>query len=341
MKAMVLHTPGPVETHPLLLEDLPTPEPGDGEVLVRVERCGVCRTDLHVVEGDLPPRRPAIVPGHEVVGAVAGLGRGVRTVSVGQRVGVPWLRSTCGQCEYCNSGRENLCDRKEFTGYTSDGGYATHVLAREEFLLPLPPGDASRWAPFLCAGIIGFRALKTVLPARGGRIGFFGFGGSAHLTLQIAARLGFTTVAYSRNPEHLELARRLGASEVVLSSADRSGGRTPSLDAAVVFAPAGEVVLQALAELKKGATVAIAAIHLSPIPPIDYDRYLFGERRIASVEANTRADAREFLDLAIRHRIESAVQLRPLAEANEALLALKEGRVSGTLVLDCSDAALT
>jgi propanol-preferring alcohol dehydrogenase len=325
----------------LRLEEVPEPEPRETEVLVRVERCGVCRTDLHVVEGDLPPRRPTIVPGHEVVGTVARLGPRARSVAVGDRVGVPWLHATCGRCEYCTSGRENLCDEKLFTGYTRDGGYAPFVVGQDGYVLRLPPGDPAHWAPFLCAGIIGYRALKTALPRPGGRIGFFGFGGSAHLALQLAARLGFETVAYSRSPTHLDLARKLGASETVLVGPDRGSARPPGLDGAVVFAPAGAVVVQALREVRKGGTVAVAAIHLSAIPPIDYDRDLFGERRLVSVEANTRTDAREFLDLAARLRLESTVTTRPLAQANEALADLKHGDVVGALVLDCRPGGLT
>ena len=334
MRAMVLGTPARVESRPLHPEEVPIPEPGEGEVLVRVERCGVCRTDLHVVEGDLPPLRRQVVPGHEIVGTVARVGSGVRSLSAGDRVGVPWLHRTCGACEYCVTGRENLCDRKEFTGYSVDGGYAPFVVGAEGYVLRLPPGDPTRWAPFMCAGIIGYRALKAALPRPGGRIGFFGFGGSAHLTLQLAARQGFDTVAYSRDREHLDLAERLGASETVLTDAATLDRRSPTLDGAVVFAPAGEVVLQALREAKKGATVSIAAIHMSPLPSIDYDRWLFGERKIVSVEANTRADAREFLDLAVRLKLESSVQLRRLDEANEALLDLRNDRVVGAVVLD-------
>jgi len=334
VRAMVLTTPGPIASRPLHLEELPTPEPGDGEVLVRVERCGVCRTDLHVVEGDLPPLRSSVVPGHEIIGTVVRLGRGVREFAQGDRVGVPWLHRTCGRCEYCASGRENLCERKAFTGYTVNGGYAEYVVADEGYALRLPPGDATHWAPFLCAGIIGYRALRAALPRPGGRIGFFGFGGSAHLTLQLAARQGFATVAYSRDRPHLELAERLGASETVLTDPAGLARRSPTLDGAVVFAPAGEVVLQALREAKKGATVSIAAIHMTPLPSIDYDRWLFGERKLVSVEANTRADAREFLDLAVRLQLESSVQLRPLTKANEALLDLKNDRIVGAAVLD-------
>ena len=338
MKAMVLRSVAPVESHPLRLEDVPTPEPNDTEVLVRVDKCGVCRTDLHVVEGDLPPQRSAIVPGHEIVGTVVRLGRAVRTVSSGERVGIPWLHHTCGRCEYCTTGRENLCAEKVFTGYTVNGGYAEYAIGEEGYTFPLPDVDAAQFAPFLCAGIIGYRALKVALPRPGGRIGFFGFGGSAHLTLQLAARLGYETVAFSRNAAHLELAKEVGAAETVLTSDRDSPTGVPRLDGAVVFAPTGDVVIQALRELKKGGTLSIAAIHMSPIPAIDYDRYLFGERKIVSVEANTRADAREFLDLAHRLRLESTVQLRALKDANEALEDLKSGRLTGAAVLDCASA---
>jgi len=338
MRAMVLHRPGPVASHPLQDEEVATPEPGATGVLARVETCGVCRTDLHVVEGDLPPLRPSVVPGHEVVGVVTRVGEAVRTVSVGERVGIPWLHRTCGHCEYCRSDRENLCERKQFTGYSVDGGYAEYAVGEEGFVFPLGTEDASALAPFLCAGIIGYRALKLALPRPGGRIGFFGFGGSAHLALQLASRMGFATVAYSRNPEHLALASTLGASETVRADAPGSTSGPPRLDGAVVFAPTGEVVLRALRDLKKGGTVSIAAIHMTPIPSIDYDRLLFGERKIVSVEANTREDAREFLDLAKRYRLESTVTVRPLREANRALEDLKAGRLTGAAVLDCRSA---
>ncbi len=334
MRAMVLREPGPADTDRLREESVPVPEPGPGEVLVRVSACGVCRTDLHVVEGDLPPRGRPVIPGHEIVGTIERVGPSVRALREGQVVGIPWLAFVCGECAFCRSGRENLCDRKRFTGYTDDGGYSEHVLGREGFLFPISPPDPFRFAPFLCAGIIGYRAFKLARPADGGRIGFFGFGGSAHLALQLAKRLGFETVAYSRTPAHLELARELGASETVLTGANSSPSGAPRLDAAIVFAPAGEVVVQALAEVRKGATVAIPAIHMTAIPPIDYDRRLAGERRLVSVEANTRADALEFLELAARFDLTSRVEVRPLAEANAALRDLRAGRVVGAVVLD-------
>ena len=333
MRVMALARTAPASTRPLRSEDRPIPQPGPGEVRVRVLCCGVCRTDLHVVEGDLANVRPGIVPGHEVVGVVDAVGPAVRTPEVGARVGVPWLHWTCGTCGYCRSGRENLCARKQFTGYSVDGGYAGFVLARSDFVLPLPPGAPAEQAPLLCAGIVGYRALKMALPPAPGRIGLFGFGGSAHLALQVAVGLGHSVVAYTRNPAHADLARRLGAAEVVETGSDNSSAARASLDGAVVFAPAGEVVLQALRELSKGATLAISAIHMTPLPALEYDTLLFGERRVIGVEANTREDAHEFLRLAERFRVRSTVSVRPLVEANEALIDLKGGRVAGAMVL--------
>lgn len=334
MRAMVLHETSEVESNPLKLEEVITPEPGDDEVLVKVETCGVCRTDLHVVEGDLPPRLSKVIPGHEIVGKVMKVGNSVRNLSRGEQVGIPWLHETCGRCEYCIRGRENLCDNKSFTGYNVNGGYAEYTTAKEGYVFPLPDVDPLKAAPLMCAGIIGYRAFKLALPRPGGSIGFFGFGGSAHLTLQLASRLGYETVAYSRNPNHLLLAKEMGASRTMLSGPNESNSM-PSLDCAIVFAPVGQVVLQALKEVKKGGSISIAAIHMSNIPEINYDRYLFGERNIQSVEANTRADAREFLELALRLGLQGRVSQRKLPEANEALKELKDGRVDGALVLKC------
>jgi len=336
MKAMVLRTPSSIGSRPLSLDEVKMPEPKDTEVLVQIDKCGVCRTDLHIVEGDLPPQVPSIIPGHEIVGRVTGKGRDVRSLSMGDLVGIPWLHRTCGRCEYCITGRENLCDNKVFTGYTVNGGYAEYAVGDEGYVFRLPPEDPAKLAPFLCAGIIGYHALKVALPRPGGRIGFFGIGGSAHLALQLASKLGYETVAYSRSRAHLELAHTLGASETVTTSEDRPAQARPTLDSAIVFAPVGEVVVQALRELKKGGLLSIAAIHMSPIPTIDYDRYLFGERKIVSVEANTRADAREFLDLATRLKLESVVSVKPLFQANEALHELETGQVVGAVVLDCT-----
>ncbi len=337
MKAMVLRNVSEVEHRPLEYEEVESPQPKENEVLVRVDKCGVCRTDLHVVEGDLPLSVHHVIPGHEIVGKIVRVGKSVRTLSEGDIVGIPWLHHTCGKCEYCITSRENLCENKMYTGYTVDGGYSQYAVGEEGYVFSLPKEiDTGKLAPFLCAGIIGYRALKVALPRPGGRIGFFGFGGSAHLALQLAAKLGYETVAYSRNASHLKLAAELGASGTVLTDDFLKTETRPTLDGAVVFAPVGGVVLQALRELKKGGSLSIAAIHMSPIPEIDYDKYLFGERKIMSVEANTRADAKEFLDLAQRLKLESTVSVRNFTEANDALIDLKKGKVVGALVLDCS-----
>ena len=326
----------PVEQDPLVYADVEAPVPKHDEVLIRVDKCGVCRTDLHIVEGDLPVLFPQVIPGHEAVGRIVQVGKNVETLREGEIVGVPWLHSTCGRCEFCLTSRENLCTNKVFTGYSANGGYSQFLTGKEGFVFKLPKVDTAKAAPLLCAGIIGYRGLKVASPRPGGRIGFFGFGGSAHLTLQLASILGYETVAYSRTPSHLKLAQDLGASETILTGREASEHKEPMLDAALVFAPAGVVVLQALHELKKGGCVAIAAIHMSPIPSIDYDKYLFGERKIVSVEANTRADALEFLALADRLKLGSTVTIKNLREANEALTDLKKGNVVGTVVLDCS-----
>jgi alcohol dehydrogenase, propanol-preferring len=332
MKAMVLHKVG--DTKPLSYKDVQTPEPKENEVLVRVDKCGVCRTDLHVVEGDLPQILLQLIPGHEIVGKVVRVGSDVKTLSEGETVGIPWLHHTCGHCEYCITSRENLCENKVYTGYTVNGGYSQYAIGEEGYVFKLPKTDPAKLAPLLCAGIIGYRAMKVSLPRPGGRIGFFGFGGSAHLTLQLASKLGYVTIAYSRNKDHLDLAKELGAAETVLTTIERE--RPPTLDSAIVFAPVGGVVLEALKELKKGGSLSIAAIHMSKIPEIDYDRYLFGERKIMSVEANTRSDAKEFLDLAARLKLESTVEVRNLNHANEALSDLKNGKITGAVVLDCA-----
>ena len=334
MRAMVLHKTSDAKFAPLKFEEVNPPEHKDDEVLVRVEACGVCRTDLHVVEGDLESKIPSVIPGHEIVGRVVETGKAVKTLSKGDLIGIPWLHETCGRCEYCVSGRENLCEYKIFTGYTVNGGYAEYVAAKEGYVFPLPSADPVQMAPLMCAGIIGYRALKLSLPRPGGSIGFFGFGGSAHLTLQLASKLGYETIAYSRSSTHLDLAKRLGAVKTILTGSSEDVVR-PSLESAIVFAPVGQVVLQALKNVKKGGSISIAAIHMTNIPEIDYDRYLFGERKIMSVEANTRADAREFLDLSVRLGLRSSVSERKLQDANEALMELKSGKVDGALVLNC------
>jgi propanol-preferring alcohol dehydrogenase len=328
---MVLSKPAPAETAPLQLVDLPIPEPGADEVLLRVEVCGVCRTDLHVVEGDLPVRRPGTIPGHEVVGRVERLGAAATRFQVGDRAGAAWLASSCGKCPYCRRGDENLCDAPLFTGYDHPGGYAEYMVAREAFAYPLPEGVSSREAaPFLCAGIIGYRALRRSEARPGEPLGLYGFGGSAHIVLQVARHWGCEVYVCTRGEEHQELARQMGATWVGPSHA------TPpvKLRSAILFAPAGELVPVALAALDKGGTLALAGIHMTPIPAMEYQKYLFYERNLRSVTANTREDGRALLQLAAEVPLHTHTRAFALEEANEALRLLKADRINGAAVLE-------
>ncbi|HYA35788.1 MAG TPA: zinc-dependent alcohol dehydrogenase family protein, partial [Candidatus Binataceae bacterium] len=292
---MVVTKPGPIETVALSSVEIDRPEPGRGEILVDIRACGVCRTDLHVAEGDLPPRRERIVPGHEIVGTVARLGVGASRFKLGERVGIAWLRETCGACVYCRRGRENLCPNAKFTGYDFDGGYAQSAVVREDFAYRIPDalGDEEA-APLLCAGIIGYRAIKRAAVEPGMTVGLYGFGGSAHITIQVLRYWGCRVYVMTRGGRHRELAESMGADWV--GSAEDSPPKP--LDAAIMFAPAGTLVPGALEALDRGAVLAIAGIYLSPIPQLDYERHLFYERELRSVTANTRADAEEFLKIA-------------------------------------------
>ncbi|MBY5161076.1 zinc-dependent alcohol dehydrogenase family protein [Salsipaludibacter albus] len=331
MRAWWVREPGPIEDRPLEFGTREDPQPGPGEVLVAVRACGVCRTDLHVAEGDLAVRRRGIVPGHEVVGEVVGRGDGATRFAVGDRIGVAWLRSTCGRCRFCRRGDENLCLEPTFTGWTHDGGYAELTTVPEAFAHPLPDGiDDLQLAPLLCAGIIGYRAWKRAEVRPGGRLGIWGFGGSAHLTAQLALASGVEVHVVSRSPASLALAEELGAAWT-----GRPGESPPvPLDAAITFAPAGETVPEALAALDRGGTLAIAGIHLSDVPSLDYQRHLFQERRVVSVTANTRADAAEFLVLAERLGVRSTVRPYPLQAADQALADLAADRFTGAAVLE-------
>lgn len=331
MRAWRVREPGPVRTRPLAFDaQAAVPTPGPGEVLVAVRACGVCRTDLHVAEGDLPVHRRGVVPGHEVVGEVAGIGADVTGFAVGDRVGIAWLRHTCGQCEYCRRGAENLCPQSRYTGWDADGGYADYACAPADFVHRLPPGYTdSELAPLLCAGIIGYRSLLRADLPPGGRLGLYGFGGSAHITAQVALAQGAEVHVMTRGAQARDLARSLG-----VASAQGAAERPPvALDAAILFAPVGDLVLPALEALDRGGTLAIAGIHLSDVPVLNYQRHLFYERQIRSVTSNTRADARAFLDFAARHRIEVTTPEYPLGEADRALTDLAEGRISGAAVL--------
>ncbi len=330
MRAMRLHAPGPVEANPLRLEDVPVPEPAAGEIRVRVEACGVCRTDLHVVEGELPPVRDAIIPGHQVVGVVDALGPGATRFALGSRVGIAWLRSTCGRCRACLRGAENLCAEARFTGYHEDGGYAEFAVVREDFAYPIPAKLAAPEAtPLLCAGIIGYRALQRAGIRPGCRLGMYGFGASAHVAIQVAVHLGCAVYVMTRNEQHRALARELGACWVG-GAADRPPQK---LDSAVLFAPAGELVPAAPEALDDGGTLAIAGIYMSPVPSLDYERHLFRERNLCSVTANTRRDGAELLRLAAEIPIRTHTVAFPLGEANRALQQLKRDGILGAGVL--------
>jgi alcohol dehydrogenase, propanol-preferring len=329
MKACVLRAPAPIDSNPLELADVAIPQPGDGELLVRVNCCGVCRTDLHVIEGELPQKKSPIIPGHQVVGIVEGFGANARRFSTGARVGIAWLHHTDGVCRYCRSGRENLCDHPAYTGYTTDGGYAEYVVAPENFVYPIPDQFSDEQAaPLLCAGIIGYRALRLSGIARGGRLGFYGFGAAAHLAIQVARHWGIEVYASTRDAGHQRLARELGA----VWSGGTFAEPPEKLDAAIVLAPAGEIVPAAVKALAKGGTLVLAGIHMSPIPALDYD-LLYQERMIRSVTNNTRQDGEDFLRVAAEIPIRSHVNLFPLSEANRALKMLKHDAIQGAAVL--------
>jgi propanol-preferring alcohol dehydrogenase len=332
MKACLLHAPAPVESNPLEFADVPAPRPSKGEVLVRVKACGVCRTDLHVVDGELPPRKSPVIPGHQIVGVVETLGEGARRFAVGARVGIAWLHKTDQTCEYCRAGMENLCDHPTFTGYTVDGGYAECAVAPEDFVYPIPESFPDQQAaPLLCAGIIGFRCLRLSGVQRGGRLAFYGFGAAAHLAIQVARHWGVEIYACTRGATHQQLARQLGA----VWAGEAAAEPPAKLDAAIIFAPAGELVPLALKALKKGGVLVLGGIHMSPIPSFDYN-LLYQERVIRSVANNARQDGEDFLRVAAEIPVRMQVTLFPLREANRALNDLKSDRISGAAVLDCT-----
>lgn len=325
MRAMVLERPGT----PLVQCERPVPMPAAGEILVEIAACGVCRTDLHVVDGELPNPKLPIVPGHEIVGRVAAIGAGVTGVAPGERVGVPWLGHTCGACAYCRSGRENLCDSPLFTGYTRDGGFATHAVADARYCFPLPEGtDDAETAPLMCAGLIGWRSYR--MAGEGRTLGIYGFGAAAHILAQVAAWQGRRVFAFTRTGDAAAqtLATSLGA--VWAGSSDEVPPEP--LDAAIIFAPVGALVPLALKAVKKGGRVVCGGIHMSDIPSFPY-RDLWGERQIVSVANLTRADAREFLAVAPQAGVKTTVTRYPLAEANAALADLRQGRIQGAAVL--------
>jgi propanol-preferring alcohol dehydrogenase len=333
LKASVLRAPAPIETNPLDFCDVSAPQPGPGAVLVRVRCCGVCRTDLHVIEGELPPRISPVIPGHQVIGIVEKGGEGARRFASGARVGIAWLHRTDGNCEYCLSGAENLCDHPSFTGYSVNGGYAEYIVAPEDFVYPIPgqfPDEQA--APLLCAGIIGFRSLRVSGIKPGGRLGFYGFGAAAHVAIQVARYWNVEVYASTRDVRHQRLALDLGAAW--------AGGTLEQpphkLDAAIIFAPAGEIVPEALRALRKGGTLVLGGIHMSPIPSLDYE-LLYQERVVRSVANNTRRDGEEFLRTAAEIPIRTRVEVFPLRDANRALNSLKNDAIPGAAVLRISD----
>src|SRR5579863_4733589 len=328
MKAAILNSPQDVLKHPLQIVDVPRPEPVPGHVLLRVRACGVCRTDLHILEGELPPLHDRIVPGHQIVGDI--VDGATEKLPLGTRVGVSWLGGTDGVCPYCKKNMENLCDAPVFTGYTVNGGYADYALARSDFVFALPSAlDDLQAAPLLCAGIIGFRSLRVAGVEEGERVGLFGFGASAHLAIAVLRAWKCEVYVSTRGDSHRQLARSLGATWVG-TEADKS---PVELDRAVTFAPSGDVVIAALASLRKGGVVAINAIHLDRIPEFDYDRLLWGERQLRGVANMTRSDARDFLQIAANISLRPKITVFPLTQVNEALTALKRDSVDGAAVI--------
>ena len=330
MRAMVLSRPAPIDAAPLRLTELPVPAPGTNEIRVRVEACGICRTDLHVIEGELPPQADRIVPGHQVVGVVDRCGPDARRFRDGDRVGIAWLRWTCGTCRYCRRGQENLCPGARFTGYHADGGYAEYAVVSEEFADPVPAAlGAAEATPLLCAGIIGYRAVRRAEVTPGCRVGLYGFGSSAHIAIQVARHWGCTVYVMTRDERHQELARALGAAW--------AGGATAmppeKLDSAIVFAPAGEIVLPALEALDYGGTLALAGIYMTDVPALTYERHLFHEKNVRSVTANTRTDGEQLLRIAAEIPIRPQTTAFPLEDANRALQQLKHDAIQGSGVL--------
>jgi len=330
MRAAVLHHPAPIDSRPLAVEDLPIPEPSAGEVLLKVEACGVCRTDLHITAGELHPLRESVTPGHQIVGRVAKLGAGVSQIRIAARAGVSWLGGVDGTCPLCRRNRENLCDHPTYTGYSVNGGYAEYAVARADFLIPLPEEPpAVDLAPLLCAGIIGFRSLRIAEVAPGSRVGLFGFGASAHLAIDVLKSWNCEVYVSTRGASHQQLARELGATWV----GDATERPPVALDSAVTFAPSGDVVLAALASLGKGGIVAINAIHLDRIPQFDYDSLLWGERQMRSVTNMTRQDARDFVALATKIGIRPRTTQFSLDQVNDALLAVANDAIDGAAVV--------
>ena len=336
MRAMILKKTMPVESEPLELVKLLVPDPGPGEILLRVTMCGLCHTDLHTVEGDLPLPVLPIVPGHQIVGIVERAGPGAGSPRVGARVGAAWLYSSCGTCSFCKRGLENLCETARFTGYHHQGGYAEYAVLPADFVYALPEGFSDRdAAPLLCAGIVGYRALKLSGVKPGETLGLYGFGASAHVAIQVAVHWGCEVLVFTRSENHRRHAKKLGA-----AWAGTSKDRPPQKPASsVVFAPAGEIVLDALSDVERGGTVALAGVTMTNIPEMNYERHLYYEKVLRSVTASTREDGRELMRLAAEIPIHTDTTLFPLEDANRALRLIKESRISGAAVLEIASRA--
>jgi len=333
MKAMLLKAQRPIEEKPLVMAEVEKPTPGPQEVRLKILSCGICHTDLHIVEGELPSKKLPVIPGHQIVGVVESVGKKVTRFRAGDKVGVAWLNSTCGKCEFCLKGKENLCEKARFTGYDVDGGYAEYTVVSQDFAYPIPKVFSDiEAAPLLCAGVIGFRALRLSEIEKGGRLGLFGFGASAHIVIQIAKYWGCQVYVFTRGEEHRKLARDLGA--VWAGGAEE----TPpaKMQSAIIFAPAGKLVLDALRVLEKGGTLALAGIYMTPIPEMNYLAHLYYEKTVRSVANSTRKDAEDLLELAGEIPLRAEVQEFPLAEANRSLLLLKQGKIQGAGVLRVS-----
>ncbi len=330
---MILEAQRPIEEKPLSMAEVQKPKPATHEILIRILTCGICHTDLHVIEGELPPKKMPLIPGHQIVGIVEAAGEKTTIFKVGDIAGVIWLNSTCGKCEFCRKGKENLCEKAKFTGYDEDGGFAEYTTISEDFAYPIPKGFSDlQAAPLLCAGVIGYRALILSNIEKGGRLGLYGFGASAHIVIQIARYRGCEVYVFTRSEEHRKLARALGA--VWTGSVEDA---TPSkMHSSIIFAPAGKLVLDALRVLEKGGTLALAGIYMTPVPEMDYDKYLYHEKIVRSVANSTRKDAEDVLRLAAKIPIHTEVQEFPLDKANRALLLLKQGRIQGAGVLRVS-----
>ncbi len=330
MKAMVLESHSPIETAPLQWVDVPMPEPADQEIRIKISACGICRTDLHVIEGELPTKILPIIPGHQIIGVVDKVGTGCKRFTVGTRIGIAWLRWTCGQCEFCKTGKENLCPESKYTGYNNHGGYAEYAVVNENYAYEIPKIFSDEEAvPLLCAGIVGYRALQRSLLPNGGTLAIFGFGSSAHMIIQVVLHRSCRVLVVTRGEKHRELARQMGAYWV----GEGVDSLPEKVDSAIIFAPVGGILPQALSVLKRGGTVSLAGIHMSEIPKLDYSEHLFYERNVHSVTANTREDGINFLKEASEIPIKPHMRTYPLQDANIALQDLKNDRINGTGVL--------